>query len=77
MADQPEMNSQQMMQMFQQKLGNLELTVHALLSVLDEEGVVDQDDINDKAQDIVEEMQEQQGGAAPEELAEELEDDEE
>ncbi|MFB6191653.1 MAG: hypothetical protein ABEJ64_04445 [Candidatus Nanohaloarchaea archaeon] len=77
MAEQPEMNSQQMMQMFQQKLGNLELTVHALLAVLDEEDMIDQDTINEKAQEIVEEMQEQQGGAAPEELAEELEDDEE
>ncbi|MFB6213717.1 MAG: hypothetical protein ABEJ07_04120 [Candidatus Nanohaloarchaea archaeon] len=77
MAEQPEMNSQQMMQMFQQKLGNLELTVHALLAVLDEEDMIDQDTINEKAQEIVEEMQEQQGGAAPEELAEELEDNEE
>lgn len=76
MAEQPEMNSQQMMQMFQQKLGNLELTVHALLAVLDEEDMIDQDTINEKAQEIVEEMQEQEGAAA-EELAEELEDDEE
>lgn len=58
--------------MFQQKLGNLELTVHALLSVLDEEGMIDQDTINEKAQEIVEEMQEQQGGAA-EGLEDELE----
>lgn len=74
-----EMNSQQMIQMFQQKLGNLELTVHALLAVLEEEDMIDQDTINEKAQEIVEEMQEQQGaaGGAPEELAEELEDDEE
>lgn len=76
MAEQPEMNSQQMMQMFQQKLGNLELTVHALLAVLDEEDMIDQDTINEKAQEIVEEMQQEQG-AAPEELAEELEDEEE
>lgn len=75
MAEQPEMNSQQMMQMFQQKLGNLELTVHALLAVLDEEDMIDQDTINEKAQEIVEEMQQEQGAAA-EELAEELEDEE-
>lgn len=75
MTDQPEMNSQQAMQMFQQKLGNLELTVHALLSVLEEKDVVDQDTINEKAQEIVEEMQAQQGAAA-EDLAEELEDEE-
>ncbi len=76
MAD--EMNSQQMIQMFQQKLGNLELTVHALLSVLEEEDMIDQDTINEKAQEIVEEMQaQQQAAGAPEDLAEELEDDEE
>jgi len=72
-----QMDSQQIMQMFQQKLGNLELTVHALLAVLDEEDMIDQDRINEKAQEIVEEMQEQQQGAAPEDLADELEGDEE
>lgn len=77
MADQPEMNSQQMMQMFQQKLGNLELTVHALLAVLEEQDIIDQDTINEKAQEIVEEMQEQQQAAAGgEDLADELEDEE-
>lgn len=55
-----EMNPQQAMQMMQQKLGNLELTVHALLSVLEEEGIVDQETINEEAQEIVEEMQQQQ-----------------
>lgn len=70
MNDQP--NAQQMMQMMQQKVGNLELTVHALLAVLQEEDIVDQERINEKAQDIVEEMQEQQGEAA-QDLGDELE----
>jgi hypothetical protein len=69
MAEQPEMNQQQAMQLFQQKLGNLELTVQALLNILDEEDVVSQEEINERAQEIVEEMQEQQGemeeGPAP------------
>lgn len=69
-----QMNSQQAMQMFQQKLGNLELTVHALLAVLDEEDMIDQDRINEKAQDIVEEMQEEQEAAqGAEDLGDELE----
>jgi len=55
------MNQQQAMQLFQQKLGNLELTVQALLNILDEEDVVSQEEINERAQEIVEEMQEQQG----------------
>ena len=77
MADQPEMNSQQVMQIFQQKLGNLELTVHALLSVLEEEELIDQDKINDKAQEIVEEMQEQQAAMQEgmDDLEEELDDE--
>lgn len=62
MPEQPEMNEQQIMQLFQQKLGNLELTVQALLNILDEEDVVSQDEINERAQEIVEEMQEQQEG---------------
>ncbi len=74
-----QMNSQQVMQMFQQKLGNLELTVHALLAVLEEEDMIDQDTINEKAQEIVEEMQQQQQAAqgAAEDLTDELEDNEE
>lgn len=76
MADQPQqMDAQQIMQVMQQKLGNLELTLHALLSVLDEEDMIDQDRINEKAQEIVEEMQEQQA-QMQEGLQEELEDDE-
>ena len=69
--DQPQqMDAQQMMQVMQQKLGNLEITLHALLSVLEEEDIVDQETINEKAEEIVEEMQEQQG-----EMAEELEEE--
>ena len=72
MPDQPQqMDAQQMMQVMQQKLGNLEITLHALLSVLEEEEIVDQETINDKAEEIVEEMQEQQG-----QMAEQLEEEE-
>ncbi|MFP4038261.1 MAG: hypothetical protein ACLFTA_00565 [Candidatus Nanohaloarchaea archaeon] len=69
------MDQQQFMQIMQQKLGNLELTVQALMSVLQEEGIVDQEDINETAQDIVEEMQQQQAEAAEglEDLDDELE----
>lgn len=49
-----------MLQAFQQKIGNLELTLNALLGVLTEEGVVSQDEVNEKAQEIIEEIQEQQ-----------------
>lgn len=70
------MDAQQIMQVMQQKLGNLELTTHALLSVLQEEGVVDQEEVNEKAQEIVEEMQEQQAQMDPEDLEDQLEDDE-
>jgi Fe2+ or Zn2+ uptake regulation protein len=77
MTEQPQqMDAQQIMQVMQQKLGNVEITVHALLSVLQEEGIVDQEEINEKAQEIVEEMQEQQAeGGVPEDLQDELEDE--
>jgi hypothetical protein len=75
MPDQPQqMDAQQAMQMMQQKLGNVELTVHALLSVLDEKDVIDQEEVNEEAQSIVEEMQEQQAeGGVPDDLEDELE----
>lgn len=77
MSEQPQqMDPQQVMQVMQQKLGNLELTLHALLSVLQEDDVVDQDRINEKAQEIVEEMQEQQADVQ-DQLEDQLEDDEE
>lgn len=66
------MDQQQFMQIMQQKLGNLELTVQALMSVLQENDIVDQEEINETAQEIVEEMQQQQADAA--EGMEDLED---
>lgn len=51
---------QQMMQAFQQKIGNLELTVNALLQALVENDVVEEEQVNEKAQEIMEEIQEQQ-----------------
>ncbi len=66
---------EQMLQVFQQKIGNMELTLNALIGLLVDEGVVDQDELNEKAQEIVEQIQEQQQAAAPaEDIAEELED---
>ena len=69
------MDQQQFMQIMQQKLGNLELTVQALMSVLQENDIVDEEEINETAQEIVEEMQQQQEAAAEglEDLDEELE----
>jgi hypothetical protein len=75
MSQQEEMNQQQFMQIMQQKLGNLELTVQALMSVLQEEGVVDEEEINETAQEIVEEMQEQQGQAGEGQGLEDLDDE--
>ncbi len=66
------MDQQQFMQIMQQKLGNLELTVQALMSVLQENDIVDEEEINETAQDIVEQMQQQQAEAA--EGMEDLED---
>jgi len=71
------MDQQQFMQIMQQKLGNLELTVQALMSVLQENDIVDEEEINETAQDIVEQMQQQQAEAAeggiPDDLEDELE----
>lgn len=64
MTEGQDVSPQQAMQMMQQKLGNLELTVHALLSVLEEEDMIDQERINEEAQNIVDEMQQQQGAGA-------------
>jgi len=58
MEDKEPMKPQDMMQMFQQKIGNLELTVHALMQVLEEEDILTQDRINEEAQEIVKQMQE-------------------
>ncbi len=71
-------NAQQVMQVMQQKLGNLELTTHALLSVLQDKDIVDQEEVNEEAQKIVEEMQEQQAemGDQMEDIEDKLGDDE-
>lgn len=66
MPEQP--NEQQMFQMINQKVGDLQLTLHALLAVLEEEEVIEEEEINDKAQDIIEEMQDQQGQMDAEDL---------
>ncbi len=66
-----------MLQVFQQKIGNLELTVNALIGVLIEEDLIDQDELNEKAQEIVQELQEQQGGGeSPEDIMDQLEEEE-
>jgi hypothetical protein len=66
MPDQPD--EQQMFQMINQKVGDLQLTLHALLAVLEEEEVIEEEEINDKAQEIIEEMQEQQGQMQPDDI---------
>lgn len=53
-------NIQQAFQIFEKRLNDVQLTVHALLAVLEDEGVIDQDRINEKARDIVEELENQQ-----------------
>lgn len=76
--DQPDVR--QLMQMMQQKIGNLELTVHALMQVLEEEDLLTQERINEQAQEIVKEMQQQdiEGDVPnPEKAVEEIETDEE
>lgn len=50
---------EQILQMLQQKIGNVELTLHALIRVLDKEDLLEQEDVNDEAAEIVEEMQNQ------------------
>ncbi len=68
--------AQQMMQVFQQKIGNMELTLNALIGVLTEADVISEDELNEKAQEIVEEIQEQQQAMEEaEDVAEQLEDE--
>ncbi|QKQ98042.1 hypothetical protein GKQ38_00690 [Candidatus Nanohaloarchaea archaeon] len=68
--DGQEASPEQAMQMIQQRLNDLQLTLHALMSVLDEDDMIDQERINEKAQEIVENLEEQQeaGGPQPEDL---------
>jgi hypothetical protein len=40
----------------QKKIGNLELTVHSMMAVLEEEDLMNQDRINRKAENIVKDM---------------------
>ncbi len=51
-------SQQQIMQAIQQKIGNLELTMNALLGVLVDKEMVDQEEINEKAQEIIKDIQE-------------------
>lgn len=69
MEDQPQGQGQQLQQVLgqmSQRLGNLELTVNALLMLLDEDGAIDREELQDKAQELVQEMQEEQEGAVEE-----------
>jgi|APHM01.1.fsa_nt_gi hypothetical protein len=50
-------STEDVLQMLQQKIGNLELTVHSMMEVLDEEGILDETDVTLQAQEIVKEMQ--------------------
>jgi len=64
-----EASPEQAMQMIQQRLNDLQLTLHALMSVLDEDEMIDQERINEKAQEIVENLEEQQeAGPDPQDL---------
>jgi len=76
--DQPDVR--QLMQMMQQKIGNLELTVHALMQVLEEEDLLTQERINEQAQEIVKEMQQQDMNGEvpdPEKAVDEIDTDDE
>jgi hypothetical protein len=53
-----DMNSQDILKMLQQKIGNVELTIHSILQVLEDKDLLTQDEVNQQAQQIVEEMQE-------------------
>ena len=57
MTNEGEAQAQEMLQVINQKLGNLELTLHALLSVLEKNDMVDEEDIQEEAQEIVEAIQ--------------------
>lgn len=54
--EQPDMKN--ILQMLQKKIGNLELTVHAMMNVLEKEDLMNQDRINEEAEEIVKKMQE-------------------
>lgn len=54
---QDQLDSMDILKMLQQKIGNLELTVHAMMNVLEKEDLLDQEVIDEEAQEIVKEMQ--------------------
>lgn len=57
---QPEIeNTQDVVQLLQQKIGNLELTVHAMMQVLEEQDMLNQKEVNEQAQEIVADMQQE------------------
>lgn len=57
---QPEIeNTQDVVQLLQQKIGNLELTVHAMMQVLEEQDMLSQKEVNEQAQEIVADMQQE------------------
>lgn len=56
---------EQALQMMQKRLNDLQLTLHALMSVLDEDEMIDQERINEKAQEIVENLEDQQAQQMP------------
>lgn len=64
-----------MFQMINQKVGDLQLTLQALLTVLEENDVIEEEEINERAQEIVEEMQEQQQEMESGDLQDELEEE--
>lgn len=54
------MDQDKLMQIMQQKVGNLELTLNALISILEEKDMIDEDKIRDRAQEIIKEAQDRQ-----------------
>ncbi|MCJ7450288.1 MAG: hypothetical protein MUP58_00950 [Candidatus Nanohaloarchaeota archaeon QJJ-9] len=53
-------NQQQLMQVIQQKMGNMEISLNALIETLVEKEIVEEEEINEKAQEIVQNIQDQQ-----------------
>lgn len=51
------MDSKDVLQMLQQKIGNVELTLHALIRALETEDLLGEDRVTEEAQEIVKEMQ--------------------
>lgn len=47
------------MQILQQKIGNLEIIVNALMAILEDKEKISNEEINEKAQEIVQQIKEQ------------------